>query len=291
MSTPDRKLDARGPNADQIDYWNGDAGEKWARHQDRLDAMLAPFSRAVLSLAGVSAGERILDIGCGCGATTFDFAAAAGDTGRALGADISAPMIARARERAAALGSSAEFLLADAASHDFAPGSFDILASRFGIMFFEQPVDAFRHLRGALAPGGRTAFICWRAFKDNPWAALPLMAARPLLPDQEPPAPGTPGPFAFDEADRFRGVLGQAGFRSIEIEPFDAELTLGAGAEPVEAALHQSLEIGPLSRAMKEMPEVSREAIAELVREALAANLKDGAVRLPGAVWLVSAKA
>lgn len=291
MSSPDRKLEARGSNADQIEYWNGDAGEKWARHQDRLDAMLAPFSGAVLSLAAVKPGERIMDIGCGCGATTFDLAAAAGTSGRALGADISAPMIARAKERAAALGSSAEFLLADAASHEFAPGSFDILASRFGIMFFEKPVAAFAHLRGTLAPAGRTAFVCWRAFKDNAWAALPYMAAKSLLPEQEPPVPGAPGPFAFDEADRFRGVLTEAGFGAIEIEPFDAELTLGAGAEPVETALHQSLEIGPLSRAMKELPDAPRGAISDAVRKALEAHLKDGAVRLSSAVWLVSAKA
>ena len=291
MSSPDQNNQAKGPNADQIEYWNGDAGEKWARHQDRLDAMLAPFSRAVLSLASAKAGERVMDIGCGCGATTFDFAEAAGDKGRALGVDISGPMVARAKERAAALGSRAEFLLADAAAHDFGAVQFDVLASRFGIMFFDDPVSAFTHLHKALAPRGRTAFVCWRAFADNPWAALPFVAARPLLPPQEPPVPGAPGPFAFDDAGRFRDVLAKAGFGSIEIQPFDAELTLGEGADPVEAALNQSLEIGPLARAMKTMPDSARGAISDAVRKALAANLKDGAVRLPGAVWLVSAMA
>lgn len=291
MSSPEQKNEARGPNADQIEYWNGDAGEKWARHQDRLDVMLAPFSNALLILAAVKPGERVMDIGCGCGATTFDLASAAGDKGRALGVDISAPMIARARERAAALHSKAEFLLADAATHDFGATQFDVLTSRFGIMFFDDPVSAFGHIRKALAPGGRTGFVCWRPFRENPWAALPMMAALPHLPPQEPPVPGAPGPFAFDDASRFRDVLTKAGFRAIDIQPFDAELTLGAGADPVETALHQSLEIGPLARALKTMPEEKRDTITDAVRKALAANLKDGAVRLPGAVWLVSAKA
>ena len=291
MSSPEQKNEAKGPNADQIEYWNGDAGEKWARHQDRLDAMLAPFSKALLLLAAVKPGERVMDIGCGCGATTFDLASAAGGEGRALGVDISGPMIARAKERAVSLGSKAEFLLADAATHDFGSVQFDVLASRFGIMFFDDPVSAFGHMRKALAPGGRAGFVCWRPFRENPWAALPMMAALPHLPPQDPPVPGAPGPFAFDDAGRFRDVLSQAGFGAIDIQPFDAELTLGAGTDPVEAALHQSLEIGPLARAMKAMPDAMRDKVSDEVRKALSANVKDGAVRLSGAVWLVSAKA
>lgn len=291
MSSPEQKNEAKGPNADQIEYWNGDAGEKWARHQDRLDAMLAPFSKALLLLAAVKPGERVMDIGCGCGATTFDLASAAIGQGRALGVDISGPMIARAKERAVSLGSKAEFLLADAATHDFGAVQFDVLASRFGIMFFDDPVSAFGHMRKALAPGGRAGFVCWRPFRENPWAALPMMAALPHLPPQEPPVPGAPGPFAFDDAGRFRDVLSQAGYSAIDIQPFDAELTLGVGADPVEAALHQSLEIGPLARAMKAMPDAMRDKVSDEVRKALAANVKDGAVRLPGAVWLVSTKA
>lgn len=291
MSSPEQKNEAKGPNADQIEYWNGDAGEKWARHQDRLDAMLAPFSKALQLLAAVEPGERVMDIGCGCGATTFDLANAAGDGGSTLGVDISGPMIARAKERAAALRSKAEFLLADAATHDFGTRQFDVLASRFGIMFFDNPAPAFGHMRKTLAPGGRTGFVCWRPFHENPWAALPMMAALPHLPPQEPPVPGAPGPFAFDDASRFHDVLSQAGYSAIDIQPFDAELTLGAGADAIETALNQSLEIGPLARAMKTMPDAKRDTVSDAVRKALAANVNDGEVRLPGAVWLVSAKA
>lgn len=291
MSSQEQKNEAKGPNADQIEYWNGDAGEKWARHQDRLDAMLAPFSKALLLLSAVKPGERIMDIGCGCGATTFDLASAAGDKGRALGVDISGPMIARAKERASALVSKAEFLLADAAAHDFGADRFDVLASRFGIMFFDHPVSAFGHMRKSLSPGGRAGFVCWRPFRENPWAALPMVAALPHLPPQEPPVPGAPGPFAFDDPNRFHDVLTEAGYTAIDIQPFDAELALGAGADPVEAALNQSLEIGPLARAMKAVPVDVQDRISDDLRKVLSANVKDGAVRLPGAVWLVSAKA
>lgn len=284
-------IPSTGPNADQIDYWNGDAGERWARYQDRLDGMLAPFSAAVLDLAAVKPGERILDIGCGCGATTFDAADRAGGTGRALGVDISGPMVARARKRAEALGSRAEFMLADAATHDFAPAGFDLFISRFGIMFFADPAAAFAHMKKALAPSGRVAFVCWRPMKENGWVSVPFFAALPHLPPQEPPVPGAPGPFAFADPARFSGILKEAGYKDIDIEPFDASLSLGDGADPVGLALEQTLEIGPLSRALKELPDETKTRAANAVREALGKYVSNGEVRLGGAVWLVSARA
>jgi SAM-dependent methyltransferase len=284
-------LAATGPNADQIDYWNSDVGERWARFQDRLDGMLQPFSDAVLDLAGIKRGERIMDVGCGCGATTFDAAAKTGASGRALGVDISAPMVARAKARALELGSPAEFMLADAATHDFGADTFDLLVSRFGIMFFAEPAAAFAHMKKALAPSGRVAFVCWRPMKENGWVSVPLFAALPHLPEQEPPVPGAPGPFAFADPERFRGILREAGYRDIAIDPFDTELTLGKGPDPVALALEQTLEIGPLSRALKEQPEAVRDRATDAVREALAKHEANGEIRLAGAVWLVSASA
>jgi len=284
-------LAATGPNADQIDYWNSDVGERWARFQDRLDGMLQPFSAAVLDVAGIEPGERILDIGCGCGATTFDAAAKTGASGRALGVDISAPMVARARARATELGSPAEFMLADAAAHDFGASAFDLLVSRFGIMFFAEPAAAFTHMKRALAPSGRVAFVCWRPMKENGWVSVPLFAALPHLPEQEPPVPGAPGPFAFADPERFRGILKEAGYRDIAIDPFDTELTLGKGPDPVALALEQTLEIGPLSRALKDQPEEIRARTTDAVREALVKHEANGEIRLGGAVWLVSARA
>ncbi len=287
----DGALSNDGPNAEQIEYWNGDAGERWARYQDKLDSMLQPFSDAVLRIGAVKPGERILDVGCGCGATTFDIAIRAGAQGKTVGVDISAPMIARARNRAAALKSTAEFMLADASTHAFPPGTFDFLASRFGIMFFLEQVPAFTHLRQALTPGGRVAFVCWRPMKENPWISVPLFAALPHIPKQEPAVPGAPGPFAFDDPDRLRGVLTNAGYRSIEIEPFDAKLVVGGGADPVGDALQQTLDIGPLARIFRELDETGRTKSVDAVREALARHTSAEGVVMDGAVWLVTARA
>ncbi|MEX0839002.1 MAG: methyltransferase domain-containing protein [Parvibaculum sp.] len=289
--TADKRLSNDGPNAEQIEYWNGDAGERWARYQDKLDGMLRPFSDALLQIGAVESGDRIMDIGCGCGATTFDLASRAGAGGRTIGVDISAPMIARARHRATALESTAEFMLADAATHAFAPGSFDLLASRFGIMFFRDQVSAFTHMRKALAPDGHIAFVCWRTMKENPWISIPLFAALPHIPKQEPAIPGAPGPFAFDDPDRFRGVLTDAGYKAIEIEPFDAELAVGGGADPLGDALQQTMDIGPLARIFKELNESQRARTLDAVREALAHHADAERVVMGGAVWLVTARA
>lgn len=283
-------LAATGPNADQIDYWNSAAGENWTRYQDRLDAMLQPFSDAVLDLADIKPGARIMDIGCGCGATTLDAATHTGASGRALGVDISAPMIARAKARAASLGSTADFMLADAATHDFGANAFDLLVSRFGIMFFAEPAAAFAHMKRALGPSGRVAFVCWRPMKENGWVSVPYFAALPHLPEQERPVPGAPGPFAFADPERFRGILEEADYSGISIEPFDAPMTLGAGPDPVALALEQTLDIGPISRALKDQPDDVRARATDAVREALAGHASNGAVRLGGAVWLVSAR-
>lgn len=290
-TTPPATLAATGPNADQIDYWNSDVGERWARYQDRLDAMLQPFSDAVLGLADIKPGTRIMDIGCGCGATSFDAAAKTGASGHTLGVDISAPMIARAKARASELGSTAEFMLADAAAHDFGADAFDLLVSRFGIMFFVEPAAAFAHMKKALSPSGRVAFVCWRPMKENGWVSVPYFAALPHLPEQEKPVPGAPGPFAFADPERFRGILKEAGYKDISIDPFDASLTLGQGADAVPLALEQTLAIGPLSRALKGLPDETKARVTDAVREALVKHETENEVRLGGAVWLVSARA
>ena len=282
---------ATGANAPQIEHWNGETGKRWTQHQDRLDEMLEPFSAALLDLAAIREGESIMDIGCGCGATTFEMAAKAGRAGQALGVDISAPMIARAKERAAAAGSHAEFLLADAATHSFAPQSFDLLASRFGIMFFVEPVEAFSHLRKALKAEGRIAFVCWRPMPENDWVSVPLRATLPHVPKPEPMEPGAPGPFAFGDKDRFSKVLKEAGFSAITIEPGNADLLIGRKGNAVEDALEQSLDIGPLSRLLKGMDEDRLANVKNAVRKELAHHEKDGEIRLGGAVWLVSARA
>jgi SAM-dependent methyltransferase len=276
-------------NAEQSEAWNGTTGVKWVRFQDRLDRMLAPFSDALLDAAAIKSGERVLDVGCGCGVTTIDASRFTGPAGRALGIDLSALMTTRARERNAALKTSAEFAVADAYAHDFSGDQFDCLISRFGVMFFDDPVGAFVNLHRALKPGGRMAFICWRELRDNAWISLPMAAARPLLPPIPPADPYAPGPGAFAEKARVTSILEKAGFHNVTHRELDQPLIIG---ETLDEALEQSMEIGPLSRLIADFDDAIKDKIRQAVREELAKHLtSDGGVKLASAAWVVSARA
>src|SRR5262245_10091966 len=183
-------------NADQIAYWNGPSGRRWADRQEAQDIVLRPVLDAVMDRAGLKAGERVLDVGCGSGATTIAFAQKVGPSGHVLGIDVSEPMLARARQSAPA-ELPVDFVLADATIYPFDPASTDLLASRFGVMFFAEPSVSFANMRKALRPSGRLAFACWREPRANPWMMAPLQAVYkhvPKLPEQRP---DDPGPFAF----------------------------------------------------------------------------------------------
>jgi ubiquinone/menaquinone biosynthesis C-methylase UbiE len=273
-------------NQDQIEYWNGRAGKNWAAQQDYTDQILGLITQAFMPFAAPKKGERILDIGCGCGTTTFTFADSVGPEGSVAGIDISAPMLAVAQARAAAQNADIPFIEADAASYDFQP-VFDLVASRFGVMFFEDPVAAFKNIRKALAPKGRLAFVCWRALSENGWAATPIAAAMALLPPQEPPDPLAPGPFAFADPKRIETILSSAGFRDIEIVKFDGHMDMAA---TVEEAADYMLKIGPLSRATAELDEEARTKIRAVVAKALKPWLTPDGVHGPVACWFVRAR-
>lgn len=276
-----------GPNAQQIAEWNGEMGRRWVERQHELDRMLEPFSRAALAAAAPGAGERVLDVGCGCGSTSLDLARAVGSAGRVLGVDVSRPMLAVARQHAAGMPQLA-FVDADAASAVL-PGPFDLLFSRFGLMFFDAPAAALRHLGKALAPRGRIAFVCWRAPRENPWAMAPLVAARQAVGVEPPPwDPHAPGPFAFADGERVRRLLTEAGFDAIGLQPFDAPILVGAS--PAAAAAY-SLRVGPVSRFAREVGPQHEATIAAAVEQALAPlAAADGAVRLNGSVWIATAR-
>jgi SAM-dependent methyltransferase len=230
----------------------------------------------------------VLDIGCGCGSSSLALAQAVGPRGRVLGVDISQPMLAVARQRsAAAAATMVSFVEADA-SDTVLPTSQDLLFSRFGLMFFAAPASALRHLRGALRPGGRCAFVCWRAPRDNPWAMAPLMAARQALGVTPPPAdPLAPGPFAFADEQRLRGLLTEAGFDGIEVQRFDAPIHVGSSAR--DAAAH-SLQIGPVSRLAGEAGPEHEPALLAAIERALAPHADaDGSISLAGSTWVVRA--
>ncbi len=269
----------------QSEYWNGPAADRWISAREVMDRSMASITRVALERAAPRPGEQVLDVGCGCGTTTLMLARQVGPDGRTVGVDVSAPMIEVARGRAG--DAPVEFVVADAGAAPFSP-TFDLVFSRFGVMFFADPAAAFRNLCAALAPLGRMTFICWRALRDNPWAAAPLMAARDLLPPMEAPDPTAPGPFAFADGERLRGILAAAGFSSIEISPHDDHIFTGA---TVEEATEHAMTIGPLSRAIAALPDAVREAVRPRVAEVVARYAGPEGVTPPAAVWLVGARA
>ncbi len=275
-------------NAEQIAEWNGVLGERWATLQREIDDIVVPFGAAALQAAAAQPGERVLDIGCGCGASAIELARQVGAQGAVLGLDVSRPMldVAQARAEAARLPQLA-FSEADASAADLPPGR-DLLFSRFGIMFFGAPVAALAHLRRALRTGGRAAFVCWRTPRDNPWAMAPLVAARAALgvtPVRSDPH--APGPFAFADDARLRALLADAGFGAIALHRFDAPVTLGATPR---LAAESALRVGPVSRFAAEAGPAQLPTIFDAVERALAVVAgADGRVQLGGSAWIVSA--
>jgi SAM-dependent methyltransferase len=278
-------LEAVGPNAAQIDYWNAAGGASWVAQQDTLDAELQTWGETAMAALAPTPGERLIDVGCGCGATTLMLAERVGANGAVLGADISAPMLELARRRAAAAGlAQATFALVDAQTHRFEPT--DGVYSRFGVMFFADPVAAFANLRAALTPRGRVTFVCWRAPEHNPWMMAPMAAIAPLLPEAPPaPPPGAPGPFAFADRDRVLGILKGAGFTKVEIEAHDLKTSWA----DLEASTRLTLRVGPVSAALRQHPQLA-DKIAEAVRAALAPYATPEGVRMDSSSWVARAE-
>jgi SAM-dependent methyltransferase len=274
-------------NAKEIAYWNGIAGRNWTDLQEEWDGIAKDIAAAAITRAAVCPGERVVDIGCGCGATTIALGALVGSKGRVLGLDVSKIMLARAAWRASP-GLPVEFVEADAATYVFSRGAFDLLFSRFGVMFFADPARAFANLRSALRPGGRLVFACWRPPKENPWMMAPLHAAYAHMPPLPKPAPEDPGPFSFADPERVRRILGAAGFETVQFAPLDLELDIGGG-RGLDAAVHYALRIGATSRAIEGQPQDVRDKVASAVRDTLASHRRGARVPLAAAVWLVSA--
>jgi len=284
MSPPDP------PRASQSFVEKG--GEAWARMQDQTDALIEPLGRIAIERLGVAAGERILDVGCGCGQTLLQLADIAGPTGHVLGVDISPPMLGCARERVAGRPTIA-LALGDAQTYTFACPAFDAVYSRFGVMFFDDHRAAFRNLRGAARAGGRLSFVCWQEMAKNPWASRPLDAVMRLLPASAMPdmlREGRPGPFFMSDPARVRAILGDAGWTDVSIEPVEMPLHLG-GAATLDEVVEYSLQIGPAARATTDAPETLKPALAAALREAFAPFASARGVYMDGAAFVVVARA
>jgi SAM-dependent methyltransferase len=276
----------------QLADWRGQSGERWVAYQARLDAMMAVFGQAAIEAAAPVTGEGVLDAGCGAGASSLDLAGHVGAWGHVLGVDISGPLIDRARALAPQ-DTPAVFQVADASSAELPEGTFDILFSRFGVMFFDDPTAAFAHMRRALKPGARVAFVCWRGMAENDWVRLPMGVIKGILPPMAPPHPEAPGAFSFGDQARVERILTAAGFTDVAIAPFDASIPFGKG-ETRDAALDEAvamtLEVGPLARALADQTDDIRARAAAAIRAAFAGCPGERSVMINGATWIVTAR-
>jgi SAM-dependent methyltransferase len=283
-------MTAKQGNTDQA--WSDASAAKWVRLQERTDAQLGALGLFVIDRLAPAPGERVLDVGCGAGQTVLQLAERVGSEGSVVGLDISAPMLARARERVSEAGlSRVELVLGDAATQRF-ERPFNVLFSRFGVMFFEDPVVAFTNLRAALRPGGRLGFVSWQAPELNPWVGLTLNAARKIAPQQALPAllePGRPGPFFLADAAFVRRVLHRAGFTEIAIEPREVSGPVG-GARTLDEAVEFSLEIGPTARFVSEADPALVPAMRAAVRDALSAFDSERGVWVAMRILIVTAR-
>ena len=280
-------------NAEQLEYWNGEAGERWAKEDDMMARLLAPIASDLIEHASPEGCHSAIDIGCGGGSQSLLLAERLGPEARVLGVDISGPLLEVARARAAAAPATAApmtFVQADATSHPFEPGAHDLLFSRFGVMFFEDPQAAFSNLRAALNESGRLAFSCWQSLRDNAWVWLSVEAALRFVPPPEAVDPEAPGPFSFAEPARVEAILAAAGFTDIAIEAHPVQMRWAA-ADTLEDNVLGMMQIGPVSRLLQGQDQATCDAVSAAVVDAMREFYDGEALNLPGQTWFVTASA
>jgi SAM-dependent methyltransferase len=273
-------------NREQSALWNGASGEAWVREQKLLDTSFVNFEQVLVDEVSRTGARRVLDVGCGSGATTLAIARHLGTAGTCTGIDISAPLIELARARAGRESVRAGFLLADAQTHEFADADYDLAVSRFGVMFFEDPVAAFANLRGAMRSGGQLRAITFRAASENPFMTAAERAAAPLLPDLPPRRPDAPGQFAFADRARVHGILSAAGWSDIELEPIDVPC-----AFPASDLVGYFTRLGPVAPVLRGADDDTRVRVIDRVRAGFAPFVDGDAVRFDAACWMISAAA
>jgi SAM-dependent methyltransferase len=271
---------------EQARLWNGTAGQAWVDEQALLDQVLAPFQDLLVAAIRASPARRVLDVGCGTGSTTVAVARLLGESGRCTGIDVSEPMIAAARARAERERVPASFICADVQAHAFEPGSFDMIISRFGVMFFADPVRAFANLRRAAADGAGLRFIAWRSAAENPFMTAAERAAAPLLPDLPARQPDAPGAFALADEHRVARILEESGWTAVDIQPIDVPCTL-----PEKDLDRYLSRFGPVGLALGEADEPTRIRVMETIRAAFDPWVHGEDVRYTAACWMAGARA
>jgi SAM-dependent methyltransferase len=271
---------------EQTALWNGLAGHAWVETQELLDQVFRPFEKLLVESVCAGDGGRVLDIGCGTGGITVAVARALGEKGHCTGVDISEPMITAARVRAEQENTPACFLCGDAQTYAFEPQSFEMIISRFGVMFFDDSIRAFENLRRAATDGARLRFIAWRSTGENPFMTTAERAAAPLLPNLPARRPDGPGQFAFADPRRVRSILEKSGWMGIDIEPIDVACTL-----PERELIRYFSRLGPVGLMLKDADEPTRTQVIKTVRKAFDSYVHGAEVRFDAACWMVTAEA
>lgn len=272
-------------NDEQSQLWNGSAGHAWVEEQAMLDATYLPIEELLAEEAAKHDARDVLDVGCGSGATTLAIARRLGPTARCTGIDISAPLIELANARAAREDLATRFVLADAQTHDFEPGSFDLIVSRFGMMFFDDPVVAFSNLRRSLRKGGGLCSIAFRAASENPFMIAAERAAAPFLPDVPPRRPDAPGQFGLANQDRVQKILADSDWSDIDIAPINVSC-----AFPEAGLIRYFTRLGPVGLVLRNADEATRERVIGTIRAAFAPFIEGTEVRFVAACWSIRAR-
>jgi ubiquinone/menaquinone biosynthesis C-methylase UbiE len=272
-----------GTRDDQDSLWNGPGGHAWVDEQELLDRLLKPFETLLIEAVAARSPKQLLDVGCGTGSTTLAAARLLGAQGRCIGVDISAPMIAAARARAERENSQARFICANVQDHAFDPASTDMIMSRFGVMFFDDPVRAFANLRRAATGDAEMCCIAWRSAEENPFMTAAERAAAPLLPNLPARRPDAPGQFAFGNRDRVHSILEQSGWAEIDMRPIDVACAL-----PEKELVRYLTRLGPVGRILQEADAQTRARVVDAIRPAFDPYVHGDEIRVMAACWIIS---
>jgi SAM-dependent methyltransferase len=277
------------PNAGMAEFWNGNGGKNWVSREARLESSLKVFGQQAVNAGGITAGHRIVDIGFGCGETSIELAQQVEPDGQVNGVDISETMVAAAEKKALEKGvTNVSFECADAQTKAFPSDSYDLVFSRFGVMFFDDPVSAFKNIYASLKPGGRLAFVCWAPRDQNAWVGLPLQVVAKHLSLPAPPGNDEPGPFSLSEESRVNDILSSAGFTNISVESFQTPFVLGGNVDEASSFL---MQLAPSGSAINnaDADEKTRERIALDMAELLKSHVNNEGVSMSAAALLVTA--
>jgi SAM-dependent methyltransferase len=273
-------------NAEQAKHWSSVGADGWIELKAVIDKSFVPFTDLLLADCLAGSASRLLDVGCGTGDTTLAAARRLGPKAQCVGVDISEPMLAVARAEAQKEGASARFVCADAQAYAFEPNVFDWVISRFGVLFFDDPVRAFTNLRHASRGSATLRFVAWRSPAENPFMTTAERAVAPLLPAMPPRPPDAPGQFAFADRERVFGILERSGWADVQIRPVDIECAL-----PEKELVRYFTKLGPLSRVLPEMDAGLRGRVIETVRAAFTPFVRGDEARFVAACWMVGAAA